>query len=462
MIKPLSLKWVEEFIGGQTLSRPLTVKRYGDTEFISVNSDTRSLSAGELFVAIRGERFDPHHFIEQAVAKNPCALVVEEYFPTINLPQLVVSDSILALGQIAALNRAAFAGTVVGITGSSGKTTVKTMVASILSQCGNTHATKGNLNNHIGVPFTLLQLTAMHQFAVVEMGASGPGEIGYLCSLAKPHITMINNVMPAHIEGFGSIEGVAKAKGEIYQGLKAEQTAVVNLDDRFASTWLEALRDPQIITVSLSQAEADFFARDVQLTSDCVTFKLHAGDSAIEVTLNAQGEHSVRNALMAAACASAAGANLQQIKNGLEGFSPVAGRMSQHIGVAGVQIIDDSYNANPGSVRAAIDVLAQKKCGVLVLGDLAELGADAAQLHAELGHYARDKQLAKLFTLGSLSQHASNAFGDGAQHFSDREQLIAALTAVAKSEMTLLIKGSRSSKMDLVVRALCDAAGDAH
>lgn len=462
MIKPLSLKWVEEFITSQPLLRPVSVQRYGDAEFIAVNSDTRSLNVGELFVAIRGEFFDPHQFIEQATEKKPCALVVEEYFPHIKLPQLVVSDSVLALGQIAALNRSLFAGKLIGITGSSGKTTVKTMVASILAECGNTHATKGNLNNHIGVPVTLLQLTADHQFAVVEMGASGPGEIGYLCALAKPQVTMINNVMPAHIEGFGSIDGVANAKGEIYNSLAADATAVVNLDDQFASLWLAQLQNRKIISVSLLNSAAEFHAREIHLNDASVNFELIASGKTIAITLNAQGEHSVRNALMAAACAVAAGASLQQVQSGLANFAPVAGRMSKHNGINQVQIIDDSYNANPGSVRAAIDVLAQKKCGILVLGDLAELGSDAAQLHGELGDYARSKKLPHIFTLGNLSQHASQHFGAGAQHFVDRASMVAHLRTIARADMTLLIKGSRSSKMDLVVRELCDSAGETH
>ncbi|HTF97678.1 MAG TPA: UDP-N-acetylmuramoyl-tripeptide--D-alanyl-D-alanine ligase [Cellvibrio sp.] len=462
MIKPLSLKWVEEFITAQSLLRPVSVQRYGDAEFTAVNSDTRSLGDGELFVAIRGEFFDPHQFIEQAVAKKPCALVVEEYFPEITLPQLVVSDSILALGQIAALNRSLFTGKLIGITGSSGKTTVKTMVASILTECGNTQATKGNLNNHIGVPFTLLQLTAANEFAVVEMGASGPGEIGYLCSLAKPHVTMINNVMPAHIEGFGSIEGVAKAKGEIYETLTVGATAVVNLDDQFSPSWLAQLQGRNVISVSLQNSDADFYARTIELSDAEVSFELVTHGKTISITLNAQGEHSVRNALMAAACAFAAGASLQQIQAGLANFAPVSGRMSKHIGVNHVQIIDDSYNANPGSVRAAIDVLAQKTRGVLVLGDLAELGPDAAQLHGELGDYARSKKLPHIFTLGNLSQNASEHFGAGAQHFIDRASLVAHLKTIARADMTLLIKGSRSSKMDLVVRELFDSAGDTH
>ena len=467
MIKPLSLKWVEEFVAAQTLLRPVTMQRYGDAEFTAVNSDTRSLVEGELFVAIRGERFDPHEFIEQAVDKKPCALIVEQYFPNIHLPQLVVSDSVLALGQIAALNRSLFTGKLIGITGSSGKTTVKTMVASILAECGNTLATKGNLNNHIGVPFTLLQISATDEFAVIEMGASGPGEIEYLCSLAKPQVTMINNVMPAHIEGFGSIEGVAKAKGEIYSSLAADAVAVVNTDDEFSSSWLVKLQDKQVISVSLHNENAKFYARRIELgciesDSTEIRFELVALGQSIDVVLNAQGEHSVRNALMAAACSYAAGACLQKIKSGLANFAPVSGRMSKHTGINHVQIIDDSYNANPGSVRAAIDVLAQKTCGVLVLGDLAELGANAAQLHAELGEYAQSKNLPHIFTLGHLSQNATAAFGDGALHFTERADLVTHLKSIAKADMTLLIKGSRSSKMDLVVRELCNLAGESH
>lgn len=462
MIRPLSLSQIAEFVNQQSLLRPLDVNVFGDVEFNSVNSDTRSLKEGELFVAIRGERFDPHQFIDQAAVKKPCALVVEQYFPEVNLPQLVVSDSVLALGQIAALNRSLFNGKLVGITGSSGKTTVKTMVASILSECGATHATKGNLNNHIGVPFTLLQLTAEHEFAVVEMGASGPGEIGYLCSLATPQVTMINNVMPAHIEGFGSIEGVAKAKGEIYNLHHEKAIAVVNLDDQFSPSWLAQLQGKKTISVSLNNSRADFHARHIELDDAEVRFELVALGTFTNITLNAQGEHSVQNALMAAACAYATGADIQQIKSGLANFAPVSGRMSKHTGINQVRIIDDSYNANPGSVRAAIDVLAQKQCGILVLGDLGELGPDAAHLHAELGEYARIKKLPHIFTVGTLSRNAAVAFGVEAKHFNEQDDLIAYLKTIAKADMTLLIKGSRSSRMDLVVRELCDSVGESH
>lgn len=463
MIKPLTLKWVEEFIAAHKPLRAVTAKCHqGDAEFTAVSIDSRTLNAGDLFIALRGERFDAHNFIQDAVAKKPCALVVERFFPDIALPQLVVSDSLLALGQIAALNRSLFSRPVIAITGSSGKTTVKTLLAGILAECGSTHATKGNFNNHIGVPLTLLQLEAHHEFAVIEMGASGPGEIEYLCSLAKPQITMINNVMAAHIQGFGSIQGVARAKGEIYTALPTTGVAVVNVDDRFAPDWLATLTNRRVIRVSFNDTGADCFAQDIQTSANSLEFAINLQGQAMQVSLNAQGEHNVRNALMAAACASAVGADLQKIKQGLANFAPVAGRMSRHIGINGVALIDDSYNANPGSVRAAIDVLAQKKHSVLVLGDLGELGAEAPQLHTELGEYARAKKLSHLFTVGTLSKNAATAFGAGAEHFKDKAALVEHLKTIANKKTTILIKGSRSAAMDTVVRELCVSAGDKH
>ena len=436
----------------------------GDVSFSRVTTDTRQLQAGDLFVALRGERFDAHDFLAEAAAKGVCGLVVESFDANVALPQLVVSNTMLALGQIAACNRAAFSGPLIAITGSSGKTTVKTMLTCILRERGAVLATQGNLNNHIGVPLTLLQLEPKHEYAVIEMGASGLGEIAYLCSLATPSIAMINNVMPAHIAGFGSIDNVAIAKAEIYQGLIANGAAIVNLDDRYAAQWLAQLTDKQVIKVSLQNESADCFARDIKVTADGVTFVIVIRQESMSVQLNALGEHSVRNALMAAACACAAGANIQQIRNGLQKFTPVAGRMTRQTGLKGMQVIDDSYNANPGSVRAAIDVLAaQEGTRVLVLGDMGELGNDAEQLHADLGAYARARGIDKLLTVGVLSQHASEAFAgaglaSGAQHFAEQQTLIYALASMANKNMTVLIKGSRSAKTDLIVRALCDSS----
>ncbi len=463
MMRPLLLSELVEFINSQRLPNQLSPElKNGDALFSQVSTDSRSLAAGELFIALRGERFDAHDFLNQAAEKNPCALVVEKFQPQIALPQLVVADCLLVLGQLAAFNRSLYHGPLVAITGSSGKTTVKTLVASILAECGATLATKGNLNNHIGVPLTLLQLDEQHQFAVIEMGASGPGEIAYSCSLAKPQVAMINNVMPAHIQGFGSIAGVAKAKGEIYSGLVAGGIAVVNLDDAFAPDWLEQLSGKKVLRVSLDKADANCRAENIRESQNQLVFDLLINQQKINVNLQAQGLHSVSNALMAAACSYALGASLEKIQAGLARFAPVSGRMSRHRGYQGCLVIDDSYNANPGSVRAAIDVLAGYSGGVLVLGDLAELGDEAAQLHAGLGEYARAKRIKHLFTLGQLSENASRAYGEGAQHYRERDQLVAALKKIATADTTFLVKGSRSARMDLVVGELCDIAGDTH
>lgn len=462
MIAPLLLSQVAEF----TRAR-LNAELHGeDMAFTHVTTDSRQLQAGDLFVALRGEKFDGHNFLLTVAEQGAVAAVVDQVDPTIALPQLVVNDTLLALGQIAAMNRAAFHGPLIAITGSSGKTTVKTMTANILRECGAVLMTQGNFNNHIGVPLTLLQIAAQHDYAVIEMGASAGGEISYLCELAKPDVALINNVMPAHIQGFGSLAGVARAKGEIYQGLSATGTAVVNIDDAFAADWLAQLNDKKtnhrkIITVSLFNQNADCYARSVNQGSDSVSFTLVLQQQMINVELNALGEHSVRNALAAAACAAAVGASLQHIQRGLAAFAPVRGRMSRHLGAGGALVIDDSYNANPGSVRAAIDVLAaQPGDTVFVLGDMGELGEEAAQMHGEIGRYAYDAGVKRLFTLGELSRNTSENFGSGAQHFTTHAELIVALLDIANANTTFLIKGSRSANTDLVVRGLCDASSD--
>lgn len=451
MIAPLLLSHIAHFTRAK-----LNAELHGDDAAIArVVTDSRKLKPGDLFVALRGEHFDGHDFLHVAERQGAMGLVVEQLDPALKLPQLVVSDTLLALGQIAALNRAAFHGPLVAITGSSGKTTVKTMVANILREGNSVLVTEGSLNNHIGVPLTLLQIEAEHQIAVIEMGASAAGEIAYLCELARPDIAVINNVMPAHMQGFGSLEGIARAKAEIYQGLARDGVAVVNIDDAFAPEWLAQLHGGKTITVSLTDETADCFARSPRYTVDSVSFSLVLHQQTVDIQLNALGEHSIRNALTAAACAAAAGANLQQIQAGLAAFAPVSGRMSRHIGHGGALIIDDSYNANPGSVRAAIDALAaMQQDTILVLGDMGELGEQAAQLHAEVGRYARERGLSKLFTVGPLTRHAHESFGTNAQHFSSQSDLIDALKTVANAHTTILIKGSRSAKTDVIVRAL--------
>ena len=341
-------------------------------------------------------------------------------FPT----QWVVDDTTEALGQLALLQREKLSGTVVAITGSTGKTSVKELTASILSQLGSVHATRGNFNNHIGVPLTLLSMESDANFAVIEMGASGGGEIGYLCSLARPHVALINNVQKAHIEGFGSIEGVASAKGEIYSGLQESGTAVLNLDESWTDQWRELIGDRKCITFSLDNPAADICAADIQvLENGCCQFNLVTAAGSQPVTLNIPGRHSVNNALAAAACATAAGASPRQIAAGLELAASPDRRLQRKQLPSGAVVIDDSYNASPSSVRAAIDVLAASGGRrLMVFGDMAELGADEEQLHRDVGEYARQSGIDGLYTLGRLSAQSSSAF-NGGRHFQDLDSL---------------------------------------
>lgn len=429
----------------------------GDAEFSRLSTDTRSIQPGDAFLALRGERFDAHDFLPLAVDRGAAALVVEREAPELGVPQLVVQDSFDALGQIAAVNRERFTGPLLAITGSSGKTTVKTMLAGILVRSAPVLATRGNLNNRIGVPLTLLELDAAHEFAVIEMGASGPGEIASYCRWAKPEVALVNNVMPAHIEGFGSVEGVASAKGEIYRGLSAHGTAVLNLDEAYVEQWRASLQGQRVITFALANSEADCRASAVEPRADGSDFTLVTPEGSARVALRAPGEHSVRNALAASACALALGLSPEAIARGLESFEPVAGRMSARRGYAGALVIDDSYNANPGSVKAAIEVLAAHAGErILVLGDMGELGERASELHRELGERARDRGIDQLITLGPLSAYAARAFGSKARQYDNHDAVIAALKAELNGQTRVLIKGSRSAGMDKIVRGLSD------
>ena len=425
-----------------------------DCEFNAVSTDSRKIAAGELFVALIGEHMDGHDFLAE-VADRACGLVVSKPDTDLPLPQWVVEDTTLALGQLAKLQREAFTGTLIAVTGSTGKTSVKELISSILGGLGSVHATSGNFNNHIGVPLTLLAMEEDVNFAVIEMGASGPNEIGYLCSIARPNIALINNVQPAHLEGFGSIEGVAAAKGEIYSGLESSGTAVINLDQNWVPQWRELIGSRNCVSFSLQDSSADVSASDIQLMeSGCYRFNLCTAAGSQTVMLTIPGRHMISNALAAAACALAAGASLSHIVAGLESACTPARRLQVKALAGGGRIIDDSYNASPASVRAAIDVLASSPgYRVMVFGDMAELGADAAQLHREIGEYALSAGIDQLYTLGTLSAHTSDA-GNG-KHFADLESLKGPLfDEIERSDLTLLVKGSRSSKMDLVVDML--------
>jgi len=440
----------------------------GDCSFKQLSTDSRAVVAGDVFLALSGENFDGHQFCQQAVDNGAIALVVERRL-AIDVPQLLVSSAHCALGKIAQFNRHQYQGPVIAVTGSNGKTTTKELIASILAQKGKTLATLGNLNNDIGVPLTLLRLNEEHQYSVVEMGANGQGEIAYCTALATPDVAIITNAMGAHLEGFGSLQGVVEAKGEIFDGLAESGTAVVNLDDANVEQWLEMLADKQVTTVSLKNALASVFASDLkQLAAGNYQFTLNIREEeqliCQQVTLQLLAIHNVKNALMAAASCFAIGCTVDNIVAGLEQAQAINGRLKQLKGINGATLIDDSYNGNPDSVKAGIDLLAQlpgKK--MLILGDMAELGCDELKLHSEVGEYAADNKIDYLISSGVKGALAANEFAQltktSALAFDNKKEVIAVVKEMMDNETKILIKGSLSAGMGEVVNAL-KVAGD--
>ncbi len=433
-----------------------------DVQFKSVSTDSRTLSEGDLFVALQGPNFDGHEHLDQAQAKGAVAAMVSRQMAT-DLPQLQVADTRMGLGQLAAGWRQAGRAEVVAVTGSNGKTTVKEMIAAILSRQGRTLATAGNLNNEIGLPLTLLRLQD-EAYAVVELGANHPGEIKYLSEIAQPDIALLNNAGSAHLEGFGSLEGVARAKAEIIFGLVEDGVFLFNADDCWAGLWRELAADRKICTFGM-QHEADVSSPEAAIemrwseSGFFSRFPVTTPIGEVEIDLPLAGRHNRMNALAAIAATQLMGINLQQIRDGLLGLQPVPGRLQPVAGAGGVRIIDDSYNANPDSVSAAIAVLATAPGRrFLVLGNLAELGPEAGQLHERLGRQAHAAGIEQLCCLGDLSRAAARGFGAAAQWFQDQGSLIAALKGQLTKGDTVLIKGSRSARMEQVVKAL--ATGD--
>lgn len=431
-----------------------------DCGFAHVSTDTRTIQKGDLFVALVGPNFDGHKFVEQAMAKGAVAAVVTRKLP-LNLPQWVVEDTRIALGQIGLANRLRFQGDVYAITGSSGKTTVKEMLNSILSQNNKVLATKGNLNNDIGVPLTLFEFDDSHQVAVIEQGASARGEIAYTTGLSLPNVAVLNNAMGAHLEGFGSLQGVVEAKGEIFSRLVENNgTAVINLDDPNVAYWLELTSENKRLTFSLEISDADVYASAIEAGDNgCYQFKLHFRQDTVPVQLEVMGKHNVANALAASAAVIAQGMTLTEIAQGLQAFRAVPGRMCPAKSPEGALVIDDSYNANPGSVKAAIDLLVSLPGeSVMVLGDMAELGDDAVAQHEEVGCRAAQKGTTSLWATGALSRHSVNAYqaqgGLDGRFFESKDELTDALAERAKDGMNILIKGSRSAGMDQVVKQL--------
>ena len=481
------LSQAEQALNGHLVPFDAAQGRGGDVRFTSVSTDSRKLVPGDLFVALRGENFDGYEFVAQAAQSGAVAALVNAdsynkinpdgttshltssaknagqvigYQSSIHNPEfsiLVVEDTRLALGQLAAYWRKQFEIPLVAITGSNGKTTVKEMLANILREAAGSAdgvlATRGNLNNDIGMPLTLLQLNATHRYAVIEMGMNHTGEIEYLSNIAEPDVALINNASGAHLEGLGSVESVARAKGEIFAGLKHHGTAVINADDEYAPLWRSLAGVNPLLE----------FGLDLQ-ANVCGTWCPHgyglrldvtAPQGAFSVNLQVPGIHNAHNALAATAAAIALNVPLEVIAAGLEKFGGVAGRLQRKAARHGARLIDDTYNANPASMRAAISVLAEADGKrILVLGDMGELGEKAAIFHAEIGGEARRAGIKMLYALGTLSNYAVNEFGSGAQHFERIEDLQVVLEKELDANTTVLVKGSRFMKMERVVKYL--------
>lgn len=452
----------------------------GDRAFAAVSSDSRTLSAGDLFVALRGPRFNGNEFVGAALSAGAAGALVDAPQP-VALAQIVVADTQAALTRAGHAWRAALDIPVVGVAGSNGKTTAKEMTATILSRAGSCLATRGNLNNHIGVPLTLLRLEPTHRFAVIEMGANRAGEVAELVKVARPTVGLITNAGAEHLEGFGSLEGVARAEGEMVAGLAAGATAVLNADDDFVNLW-RGMTPARVVTFGIAKA-ADFRASDLRTTLGAhgflTRFELSSPLGRAQIELHVGGRHNVANALGAAAAAAAAGASLEHIAAGLNAVRPVPGRLQLKQAACGAWIIDDSYNANPSSVRAGIEVLASVAGRRwLVLGDMAELGEFAEEAHSQIGAFARERGIERLLATGPLAALAVERFGAGGRWFPDTEaltrELLRALsvesaadgepgTASSEAPVTsvcLLVKGSRVNRLERVVGALVHGTHD--
>lgn len=456
MMRPLTLS---------ELVAPLSADLLGDDrEFTHVTTDSRKIVAGDLFVALKGENFDGHDYVAQVADSGAGALLVSEPVDS-DLPQLRVESTLRALGLLGAYNRDLYTGPLVAITGSSGKTTVKNMVQAVLSQRGETMATAGNFNNEIGVPLTLLRLAPAAEFAVVEMGAGKAGDIDWLCQLGRPSISMLLNAMPAHLEGFGSVEDVAAAKGEIFDGLTGNDVAVFTADQSFARQWRKRAGAARILDFGLEQPAA-ITATNIQVNGvHGVAFTASTPEGEIAVRLNLPGRHNVANALAAIAAGLACGLTLTEIRNGLESIVPVEGRLQTLPGSDGATVIDDCYNANPGSVRAAIDLLAScEGTRTLLLGEMRELGDGSEQMHRDIGEYARNAGLDAFWGVGAELAVSVEAFGEGGRHFSDLEAAVAAVPGAFGEGDTALVKGSRGARMETVLKAMVPAeqTGRAH
>jgi UDP-N-acetylmuramoyl-tripeptide--D-alanyl-D-alanine ligase len=449
----MQLSEIAKVIGGNL--------QHGDCHFDHISTDTRKVSAGDVFLALQGENFDAHDFCQQAINNGAVALIVERDL-SLDVPQLIVPSCHLALGDIGRINRNYYQGPLIGVTGSNGKTTTKEIIASILAIKGNTLATFGNLNNEIGVPQTLLRLNGKQQYCVVEMGANAVGEIAYCTGLAQPDVAIITNAMGAHLEGFGSLQGVVQAKGEIFQGLSAEGTAILNLDDDNVGQWQKLLVDKNCLTFSLHDTQADVYASAIkQLPGGSYQFTLHFEAQSSLVKMQLLALHNVQNALAAAASTFAIGFSMQEIVTGLQNATAIGGRLKALVGLNSATVIDDSYNGNPDSVKAGLDLLAQLPGQrILALGDMAELGVDELKMHKSIGTYAAEKNIDFVFSCGPKGALAAQEFAKltttDSCNFMNKDQMIEKLKTMMNQNSKILVKGSLSAGMKQVVTELTE------
>ncbi len=447
----MMLSEIAKAVNGQMLG--------ADIEVFSVGSDSRNIVKNQLFVAIKGEKFDGNTYAAEAIKEGAAAALVSNS-QTEARPVVLVSDTRLALGTLAQHWRNKFTLPLVAVTGSNGKTTVKEMIAAILSVSNkNVLATQGNLNNDIGMPMTLLKIRKEHAYAVIEMGMSHLQEIDYLTRIAQPTVAVINNAGTAHIGELGSRENIAKAKSEIFAGLHDDGVAVINADDEFADYWKSLNQGRKVITFGLSQP-ADVSAT-YQTIGNLTRVSLKTPNGKVDFNLAILGVHNIQNALAASAVAVVLGVEITDIAKGLTGFGAVKGRLNWLAGFNGAVLIDDTYNANPDSMKAAIDVLANQNSNpltstIFVMGDMGELGENAPQMHTDIGAYAKQKKINQLFTFGELSQLAAKEYGASAQHFSSIEVLVEAIKNKMKQSVTVLVKGSRFMQMERVVHQLLE------
>ncbi len=429
-----------------------------DIEFQGCSTDSRSIDEGNLFIAIRGERYDGHTYVRAAMEKGAAAAMVDNSLDDDLAPLIIIEDTIRAMGLLAGFWRQGFEIPLFAITGSNGKTTVKEMLSSILGLRSSVLSTRGNLNNHIGVPLTLFRLGHEHEFAVIEMGANHPGEIGWLSGIAKPSIALITQCAPAHLEGFGSVDGVAEAKAEIFSGLCVYGTAIINADDKYADFWRQRAEGHRQISFALNN-EADVTASDIgfDIKSGKTNFQVHLPDKSFQISIPLAGIHNVQNAIAAAACCIAAGIEYDDIKKGLEQMESISSRLQMLESPQGVRLFNDTYNANPGSLQAGLEVLSD--CPGhrwLVMGDMMELGDESVAMHRQAGVLAKQYGIERVYGIGDLTANTVDEFGSGARHYETIADLITELKKDLSGQETLLIKGSRAMAMDKIVDSLME------